>query len=153
MTMPINKRRGVALLVALGVMALLVVYAVTTQTTTQMGRDHQRSSNRTLMRRAGAENLLAQAAGWRQGGMRALTLPGEPGLSADVGLRPLDSADAIYTALKGVAHLPGDALVTLRWREAPGTASAWLINQRGRRQGAIALPGPTAEKLAPAAAN
>jgi hypothetical protein len=135
-----RDRRGVAILVALGVMAVLVVYVVTLHTSLISTLNQRSNSRREMVRRAGAESLLARASAWSAPETQTLETGGETALRAEVGLRPLAADDALWGRTPGLASLPGDALVTVRWLQ-PGTEpAAYLINREGRRSGAVLLP-------------
>jgi hypothetical protein len=135
-----RTRRGVALFVALGVMAVLVINAVTAEVTVTTTLNQLRNGRRELLRRVAADSLLVQAMTWSQAGSRTLPAGGRPDQAAEVSLRPLTEGDALWSKLPGMKPLAGDALVTIRRLQPPTITMRYLVNREGRRRGAVLLP-------------
>jgi hypothetical protein len=137
-----DGRRGVALLIVLGLLATLFVYAVAVQIAVQSGVNQSRALGRTLRQRAAIEAALATAAAWKAPREEKMQAPGLPADTLQVAVQPFDPADPSMPRAGGIgiAPLPGDVLVKIVWLADPKSELRYVVNQEGRRRGTILLP-------------
>lgn len=135
-----RNKRGVALLVVLGLVALLLIYSITAQTAVDSTRVQSKTQGRALGRTLATASLLAQAGAWKTARTEQLRVGENPDLAAEVTLKPLTAGDDFWRQWPGLKPLAGDALATVLWRQPPSIQATYLINVEGRRQGAVRLP-------------
>lgn len=143
-----QRKRGMALLVVIGAMALLILLFVavaatvqTTHTQTRLMalRQSQNAETATLV-----STLTADAS---TTGSTATHLTCEIGgaeSSVSIQRTPLAPDDALYAAQPALRHRPGDALASVSWEggRVPPKTEEYLINTQGRRDGAVYLGQP-----------
>jgi hypothetical protein len=130
----------VALLVALGVLAVLGMFAAlvantvdATRARTALGRaNHQRS--------IAAAAFLELAVGWSAPHEETVTLGAESGATARVAVRPLAPDDPVWPQIPGISRREGDRLATIDWADGARSDERYLINDSGRRPAAVRLP-------------
>jgi hypothetical protein len=144
-------RRGVALGVVIGVLALVLVYLVTAQIAIQSSLNQMIRSRQEILRQAATRQFLAQIARRGTTGSQKMESWRKTSEWADVVVEPATVAPG-GGALR---LLPGDAIAKIRWLEPPFAPRRYLVNLKGLRAGAIALDdaaasGPTSAGAAPA---
>jgi hypothetical protein len=141
---PPMGRRGVALAVVMGVLALVIIYAVTAQVSIQSALNRMVLTRQEILRQAATRQFLAQVVA-RRGttGSQKMESWGKMPEWAEVVVEPA----AIAPGGGALRSLPGDAVATIRWVEPPFAPRRYLVNLKGLRAGAVVLG---AAEVAPA---
>lgn len=135
-------RRGFAMVLALGMLAMMLTFLIAAQTSVMMSHRNARRS----AERSDAGELRARAlslAARRVGEGAPASLPpveiASPTGTARAEHRTLAPDDPIYAPGSGLAHREGDALVTVAATTGKGVQEerAYVVNGAGRRRGAV----------------
>lgn len=137
-----STERGVALILAISMLALLLAFVVAAQTsvmgsTRLIKRSAERVDRAQLIDQALSRSRQAMTMTTQSSGQLSLGEDGEAG--ADVSFERLDSSAGLYASLPGVeGHRDGDASVSITLSGESG-ARIFLINLSGQRTGAVRI--------------
>lgn len=137
-----GRRRGVALVLAVSMTALLLTFLIAAQTSVMSSimlikRSHDRMEDARLTDRALARAHEALRSTTQDSGQ--LQIGGQDAPPVGVSYERLSAGGEVYTSLPGISgHRAGDAVVDVTLEEG-GTPHRYLINTQSRRSGALRI--------------
>lgn len=139
---PSHGRRGVALVLAICVLALLMAFLIAAQTAVMGSISLISQSNKRMIASRQVDDALSRA--WQAlksepGSSGSLEVPGSGDTPIRVAYERLAPGHAIYSALPGIQGIrDGDALLDITLDET-APVRRYLVNLHGHRTGALRI--------------
>jgi hypothetical protein len=141
---PASGLSGFALIAVIGILGILLVLVIAAQGSVQMTLNMDRVGSDRLERQVALASILEEASRAGAPAEQALRIKVNPSveLEATVTRRALAPADPVWARLPGNSYVEGDVLVGLQWSVAAAgmQSESYLVNELGRRRGAIKIP-------------